>query len=83
MILETSVGKPFVDECHQIKQNLRDFWKHETLGIDGENRKPQALADQSIEEPFDITFNCQRYQVRLPWKVDVSNLNDDYDLAVQ
>ena len=64
-----------------MKQTLREFWKHETSGIDGENRKPQALADQSIEEPFDITFNSQRYQVSLPWKVDVSNLNDDYNLA--
>ena len=81
LILGTSIGQPFVDECHEIKQTLREFWKHETSGIDGENRKPQALADQSIEEPFDITFNGQRYQVSLPWKVDVSNLNDDYDLA--
>ena len=81
LILETSIGQPFVNECHEIKQTLLEFWKHETSGIDGENRKPQALAGQSTEEPFDITFNGQRYQVSLPWKVDVSNLNDDYNLA--
>ena len=83
LILETSNGQPFVDECHEIKQTLQNLWKHETSGIDGENRKPQALADQSIEEPIDTTFNGQRYQVSLPWKVDVSNLNDDYDIAIQ
>ena len=28
--LEMPVGKPFADECHEIKQTLREFWKSET-----------------------------------------------------
>ena len=36
LILETSIGQPFVDEFHEIKQTLREFWTREILGIDGE-----------------------------------------------
>ena len=81
MSLETSVGKTFVDECHEFKQALRESWKHETSGIDGKSRKLQASADQSNKELFDITFNGQRYELSLPWKAEISDLNDDYDLA--
>ena len=82
LILETPVGMPFVDDCDEITQTLREFWKHESSGIEEDIKKPQSTSDDNKGEPFDIAFNGQRYQVGLPWKVDVSNLNDDYDLAI-
>ncbi|XP_065064703.1 uncharacterized protein LOC135690935 [Rhopilema esculentum] len=78
LILDTSVGRP-VEENEEITQTLREFWKQESSGID---KGSEPTNEDKQDEQFEITFNGKRYQVSLPWKVDISCLNDDYNLAL-
>ncbi|XP_065067449.1 uncharacterized protein LOC135693012, partial [Rhopilema esculentum] len=78
LILDTSVGRP-VEENEEITQTLREFWKQESSGID---KGSEPTNENKHDEQFEITFNGKRYQVSLPWKVDISCLNDDYNLAL-
>eukprot|EP00795_Rhopilema_esculentum_P012146 gene12146-2754_t len=74
----TSVGRP-IEENEEITQTLREFWKQESSGID---KGSEPTNENKQDEQFEITFNGKRYQVSLPWKVDISCLNDDYNLAL-
>ncbi|XP_065062963.1 uncharacterized protein LOC135689604 [Rhopilema esculentum] len=78
LLIDTSVGRP-VEENEEITQTLREFWKQESSGID---KGSEPTNEDKQDEQFEITFNGKRYQVSLPWKVDISCLNDDYNLAL-
>ena len=53
------------------------FWELESIGI-----KPGS---NNVQEEFseNLTFDGQRYEVKLPWKTSHSALSDNYDLCVR
>ena len=59
-----------------IQLELNKFWNLESLGITSEK-------SSSVHQKFcnTITFNDGRYQVKLPWKNEHSELCDNFELS--
>ena len=76
-------------DTKEITESLREFWKHESLGLPEIVRNETETPDECSEavehkgEKFDIKFNGTRYEVGLPWRQDLSNesLSDNYELC--
>lgn len=73
-VLKTAV-KPLDITNENLDGNLRTFWDLESLGI----------TPRSVYEEFEenITFDGNRYEVHLPWKVPHPLLPDNYGLSVK
>ncbi len=69
-------------ENKEVISRLKDFWRHESLGLP--DLKKGVLAEQKQMKDFDIKFNWDRYEVSLPWKSTVSEevLPNNHDLCV-
>ena len=61
-------------DSEELIEALNEFWEAESCGI---HETPDANDDKP--EPLNIQHNGERYQVGLPWKLDYSDLPDDYD----
>ena len=57
--------------------SLKRFWDLESIGIQSE--------EQSVYDEFKkcLTYNGERYEVKLPWKESNPALPDDYGLALK
>ena len=72
------------NEDLEIRQSIKDFWKHEALGIE---ELVENVAEEPVNNPmeFDIKHNGNRYEVSLPWRSDLSNecLSDNYQMCLK
>ena len=68
----------------EIQQSVKDFWKHEALGIE---ELVEGTTTESVNKPkeFNIEHNGNRYEVSLPWRSDLSNecLSDNYQMCLK
>lgn len=78
---ETSCMKICTEETMQVSNQLRAFWEIESLGISckGEER----AADAEAQEHFNRSVSCKegRYEVKLPWHQDTTELPDNLRIA--
>ena len=71
------------DENEDIKETLKEFWKHEAHGLAETETEVDDGKSKASSELMNIEFNGERYEVSLPWKLDcLSLLKDNYDLAL-
>ena len=66
-------------ECKEslvLKEELKNFWDLETLGI---KEKEKSVYEKFIDE---ITFKENRYEIRLPRKEFHPILEDNYGVAI-
>ena len=82
-------------ETDEIRESLKLFWEHESLGIaespETQENKRESVVDEQHEneqeiskDEFEIKFNGKRYEVKLPWKDDIDNiLPTDYDYCLK
>lgn len=70
-------------QSHVIVDELRKFWRNESMGISELNEIAQQVDQQEGE--FDIIFNGRGYEVSLPWRHEFSTecMPNNYDLCVK
>ena len=73
-VLKTAVN-PVNITNESLDGNMRRFWDLESLGI-----RPRSVYEEFQER---ITFENNKYEVDLPWKVPHPPLPDNYDLSVK
>ena len=59
-----------------LDDQLSNFWELESIGI---KQKCDSVHDKFLE---GLTFNGERYEVRLPWKSSYPILPDNYELSL-
>jgi hypothetical protein len=67
-------------EPSDVSFDLANFWSIESMGIDPPQKKD---SDDEVLQGFNqsITFNGQRYEVKLPWKSNAPPLQDNFRAA--
>ena len=73
-VLKTAVN-PVNITNESLDGNMKKFWDIESLDI-----RPRSVYEEFEEK---ITFENNRYEVHLPWKVPHPPLPDNYDLSVK
>ncbi|XP_052771144.1 uncharacterized protein LOC128210829 [Mya arenaria] len=70
-----------VDSVLSVKPDLEDFWNIESIGITDTTKDSK---DEMIMQRFKETLKREngRYQVTWPWKDDISDLPENYGLAI-
>jgi len=59
-----------------LDEQLSKFWEFEPIGI---RQNCDSVHDMFLE---DLTFNGERYEVKLPWKSSHPVLPDSYELSL-
>ena len=77
LIIQGLDGQPEGDS-EQLVMVLKDFWKTEAIGIT--DNCQNATEDEHFLE--EIKFLSGRYEVKLPWKMQVIDIPNQYDLSL-
>ena len=77
LLIQEINGQPEEDN-EQLVIVLKDFWETEAIGIT--DICQSATEDEHFLE--EINFVSGRYEVKLPWKKEVIDIPDQYDLSV-
>uniref|UniRef100_T1IKR1 DUF5641 domain-containing protein n=1 Tax=Strigamia maritima TaxID=126957 RepID=T1IKR1_STRMM len=72
-----------IDE--KLDCRLQQFWELDAIGIKHESHTDTQDADQQALESFhqSLTWKDDRYEVRLPWLTEKSELDDNYNIALR
>lgn len=67
--------KPVNITTESLDGSLQRFWELESLGV-----RPRSLYEEFEER---ITFEKDRYEIHLPWKLPHPILPDNYELSIK
>ncbi|KAE8293762.1 hypothetical protein D5F01_LYC06696 [Larimichthys crocea] len=78
---EASCMKICTEETMQVSNQLQAFWEIESLGISCKDE--ERAADTEAQEHFSrsVSYKERRYDVKLPWRQDKSELPDNLRVA--
>ncbi|XP_053392388.1 uncharacterized protein LOC128555057 [Mercenaria mercenaria] len=74
----------FVNEPDDLDQMLKGFWEIDNSGLTIKEQ-PLTQIEQKVlkESEKDMKVEDGRYEVKIPWKTDPSNIPNDYEMAVK
>ena len=74
-----------IDETRDITASLKEFWKHESLGLiadDEENEDKPSTGRDVSKTKIEFDKEHKRYEVSLPWKDGiVDSVSSDYEMC--
>ena len=77
-----SVNKVLVEEKDDILSDIKAIWELDILGIKQNEHKINECEDEFVREfEKNIVYKDNRYETRLLWKLDPTNLDNNYEIA--